>query len=114
MIKISRRHWKINCIKKLSDLTENPTLFWSRLKYLRGAIKSSTSNVVSPQQWLEHFQNCVILKIKRKMTKNILMMLVEIYETLFRTLCLQVKKSLKVLHFRNQRKKVVTILSVMK
>ena len=50
MIKISRRNWEINSTKKLSDLTENPTLFWSHLKYLRGAIKSSTPNVISPQK----------------------------------------------------------------
>ena len=55
MIKIRKRHWKINNIQKLSDLTENPKLFWSHLRSLRGAIKSSTLNVMSPQQWDEHF-----------------------------------------------------------
>ena len=55
MIKIRKRYWKINNIQKLSDLTENPKLFWSHLRSLRGAIKSSTLNVMSPQQWDEHF-----------------------------------------------------------
>ena len=55
MIKISKRQWEINNIQKLSKLTESPTLFWSHLKSLRGTIKSSTPNVISPQQRVEHF-----------------------------------------------------------
>ena len=50
MIKISKQHWAINNIQKLPELTENPKLFWSHLKSLRGATKSSTSNVIQPQQ----------------------------------------------------------------
>ena len=50
MIKISKQHWEINNVQKLSELTENPNLFWSHLKLLRGAIKSNIPNVISPLQ----------------------------------------------------------------
>ena len=42
MIKVSKRQWEIKNIKKLLELTEDPKLFWSHLKSLRGATKSST------------------------------------------------------------------------
>ena len=47
-------------------LTENPKLFWSHLKSLRGAIKSSTPNVISPQQWVEHFSKLLYSENERK------------------------------------------------
>ena len=52
MIKISKRHWRINNVKKLTELTENPKLFQPHLKSLRGVINSSTPNVISPQKWV--------------------------------------------------------------
>ena len=55
MIKVSKRQWEIKNIQKLSELTEDPKLFWSHLKSLRGATKSSTSNVIPPQKWVEQF-----------------------------------------------------------
>ena len=54
MIKVSKQQWEIKNIQKLSELTENPKLFWSCLKSLTGATKSSTSNVIPSQQWVEH------------------------------------------------------------
>ena len=66
MIKISKRHWEINNIQKLSEITENPKLFWSHLKSLRGAIRSSTPNVISPQQWFEHFSKLLYSENERK------------------------------------------------
>ena len=54
MIEVSKQQWEIKNIQKLSELTENPKLFWSCLKSLRGATKSSTSNVIPSQQWVEH------------------------------------------------------------
>ena len=54
-IKVSKRQWEIKNIQKLSELTEDPKLFWSHLKSLRGATKSSTSNVIPPQKWVEQF-----------------------------------------------------------
>ena len=65
MIKISKQHWEINNTQKLSELTENPKLLWSYLKSLRGAIKSKTPNVISPQQWVKSFQNCLYSKSER-------------------------------------------------
>ena len=71
-------HWEINNIQKPSELTENPKLLWSHLKSLKGVTKSSTSNVVPPQERVE--QNCYILKMKRKITKNVfyIVMLIQI------------------------------------
>ena len=66
MIKVSKRHWEIKNIQKLSELTENPKLFWSHLKSLRGACKSSTSNVIPPQQWVEHFSDLLYSENERK------------------------------------------------
>ena len=66
MIKIRKRHWEINIIQKLSEITENPKLFWSHLRSLRGAIKSSTSNFISPQQWVEHFSKLLYSENERK------------------------------------------------
>ena len=60
MIKISKQHWEINNTQKLSELTENPKLLWSYLKSLRGAVKSKTPNVISPQQWVERFSKLFI------------------------------------------------------
>ena len=48
MIKVSKRQWEINNIQKLSELTENTKFSWSHSKSLRGATKSSTSNVIAP------------------------------------------------------------------
>ena len=66
MINISKQYWEINNIQKLSEITENPKLFWFHLKSLRGAIKSSTPNVMSPQQWVEHFSKFLYSKNERK------------------------------------------------
>ena len=66
MIKISKRHWEINNIQKLSKITENPNLFWSHLKSLRGAIKSSTPNVISRQQWVEPFSKLLYSENERQ------------------------------------------------
>ena len=65
-IKVSKRQWEINNIQKLSELTEDPKLFWSHLKSLRGAIKSSTLNVIPPQQWVEHFSKLLYSENERK------------------------------------------------
>ena len=70
MIKISRQLWEINNIQKLSQLTENPKLFWSHLKSLRGAIKSSILNVTSPQQWIEHFSKLLYFENERRDDKE--------------------------------------------
>ena len=59
MIKKRKRHWEINNIQKLSELSENPKLFWSHLKSLRRAIKS-------PQQWFKHFSKFLYSENKRK------------------------------------------------
>ena len=66
MIKVSKRQWEIKNIKKLLELTEDPKLFWSHLKSLRGATKSSTSNVIPPQKWVEHFSKLLYSEIERK------------------------------------------------
>ena len=66
MIKVSKRHWEIKNIQKLSELTENSKFFWSHLKSLRGACKSSTSNVIPPQQWVEHFSDLLYSENERK------------------------------------------------
>ena len=66
MIKVSKQQSEIKNIKKLSELTEDPKLFWSHLKSLRGAIKSSTSNVIPPQKWVEHFSKLLYSEIERK------------------------------------------------
>ena len=55
MIKVSKRQWEINNIQKLSELTENIKFSWSHSKSLRGATKSSTSNVIAPQQRVKRF-----------------------------------------------------------
>ena len=39
---------------------------WSHLKLLRGATKSSTSNVISPQQWVEYFSKFLYSEIERR------------------------------------------------
>ena len=70
MIKISRQLWEINNIQKLSQLTENPKLFWSHLESLRGAIKSSILNVISPQQWVEHFSKLLYFENERRDDKE--------------------------------------------
>ena len=79
MIKISRQLWEINNIQKLSQLTENPKLFWSHLKSLnssgpienhRGAIKSSILNVISPQQWVDHFSKLLYFENERRDDKE--------------------------------------------
>ena len=66
MIKVSKRQWEINNIQKLSELTEDPKLFWSLLKSLRGATKSSTSNVIPQHQWVEHFTKLLYSENERK------------------------------------------------
>ena len=66
MIKVSKRHWEIKNIQKLSELTENSKFFWSHLKSPRGACKSSTSNVIPPQQWVEHFSDLLYSENERK------------------------------------------------
>ena len=71
MIKVSKRHWKVNNIQKLSELTENPKLFWFHLKSLLGAIKSRTPNAILPQQWVKHFSKLLYSEKRGKMTKNI-------------------------------------------
>ena len=70
MIKISRQLWEINNIQKLSQLTENPKLFWSHLESLKGAIKSSILNVISPQQWVEHFSKLLYFENERRDDKE--------------------------------------------
>ena len=54
-IKINKRKWEIDYIKRLESLVENPKQFWSHLKSLRGIEKSDTPNVISPNKWVEHF-----------------------------------------------------------
>ena len=54
-IKINKRKWEIDYIKRLESLVENPKQFWSHLKSLRGIEKSDTLNVISPNKWVEHF-----------------------------------------------------------
>ena len=78
--KISKRRWEINNIQKLSELTENPKLFWSHLRSLRGTIKSSIPNATHHYNGLDTFQNCYILKMKGEITKNFfyIMILIEI------------------------------------
>ena len=66
MIKVSKRQWEIKNIKKLSELTEDPKLFWSHLKPLRGVTKSGTSNVIPPQKWVGHFSKLLYSEIERK------------------------------------------------
>ena len=66
MIKVSKRQWEIKNIKKLLELTEDPKLFWSHLKSLRGATKSSTLKVIPPQQWVEHFSKLLYSETERK------------------------------------------------
>ena len=55
-----------NNIQKLSEITENPKLLWSHLKSLRETIKSSTPNVISPQQCIEHFSKLLYSENERK------------------------------------------------
>ena len=80
MIKISKRHWEINHIQKLSELTENPKLFWSHLKSMIEAIKSSTPNVISPQQSVGHLSKFSYSENERKDDQELFLynMLIEI------------------------------------
>ena len=71
MIKISKRQWEINNIQKLSELTENAKLFWCEKKLMRGAIKSSTANVVSLQQWVEHFSKLLYSEIEKQVHQDL-------------------------------------------
>ena len=71
MIKISNRQWEINNIQKLSELTENAKLFWCEKKLMRGAIKSSTANVVSLQQWVEHFSKLLYSEIEKQVHQDL-------------------------------------------
>ena len=71
MIKISKRQWEINNIQKLSELTENAKLFWCEKKLMRGAIKSSTANVVSLQQWVEHFSKLLYSEIEKQVDQDL-------------------------------------------
>ena len=66
MIKVSKRQWEINNIPKLSELTENPKLFWSHSRSLTGATKSSISNVIPPRQRVEHFSELLYSENERK------------------------------------------------
>ena len=71
MIKISKRQWEIKNIQKLSELTENAKLFWCEKKLMRGAIKSSTANVVSLQQWVEHFSKLLYSEIEKQVHQDL-------------------------------------------
>ena len=71
MIKISKRQWEINNIQKLSELTENAKLFWCEKKLMRGAMKSSTANVVSLQQWVEHFSKLLYSEIEKQVHQDL-------------------------------------------
>ena len=64
MIKISKQHWEINNIHKLSELTNNPKLFWSHLKLLTGTIKSSIPYFIS--EWIEHFSKLLYSENEQK------------------------------------------------
>ena len=77
-IKISKQNWQISNIQKLSELTKNPKLFWSHLKLLRGATKSSTPNGISPQRWVEHFSKLLYSENERIDNFFYIMMLMEI------------------------------------
>ena len=57
MFKTSKRNWDTSNLQKLADLADNPKLFWSHLKTLRGAAKSTKAIVF-------------ILKMNGKITKN--------------------------------------------
>ena len=98
MVKVIKRQWEINNIQKLWELTENPKLFWSHLKSLRGATKSNTSNVIRPQQWVQHFSKLLYSENERKDDQELLL-----YDDADRnirntisTLLVQLTKSLKV------------------
>ena len=54
-IKINKRKWEIDHIKRLESLVDNPRQFWSHLKSLRGIEKSGTLNAISPNKWFKHF-----------------------------------------------------------
>ena len=43
-----------------------PKLFWSHSRSLTGATKSSISNVIPPQQWVEHFSELLYSENERK------------------------------------------------
>ena len=66
IIKVSKRQWEINNIPKLSELTEDPKLFWSYSRSRTGATKSRISNVIPPQQWVEHFAELLYSENERK------------------------------------------------
>ena len=66
MIKVTKQQMEIKNIQELLELTGDPKLFWSHLKSLRGATKSSTSNVILPQKWVEHFSKLLYSEIERK------------------------------------------------
>ena len=115
MIKKSKRHWEINNIQKLSELTENPKLFWSHLKSLRGAITSSTPNVIPPQ-WVEHFSKLLYSENEGKDDQELLLyndadrnIRNAISESLF--ISEEIVKGITLLKSKNQ---VVTILPVKK
>ena len=98
MVKVIKRQWEKNNIQKLWELTENPKLFWSHLKSLRGATKSNTSNVIRPQQWVQHFSKLLYSENERKDDQELLL-----YDDADRnirdtisTLLVQLTKSLKV------------------
>ena len=71
-LKIQKRKWEENNIKKLETLTNNPKQFWQHLKTLKGKLKPNSVDAIPPRQWIEHFSKLFIVEENTTVKNNFL------------------------------------------
>ena len=58
-------------MKKLETFTNNPKQFCKHLKILRGKLKSSSVDAITPRQWIEHFSKFFNIKENTTVKNNL-------------------------------------------